>query len=136
MANLKTEFLHADLPASGVERAANIAKQIFYSARGNYESDQQCIDAIARRERLSPSVFRRLLQPSRRPKEVGLTVWSRLCAAYRRQLERQLAQLTDEIDRLEYLEPSDAAVRRLLDDAQALTRKIAAFAGEISPPKA
>lgn len=124
----KISYQISDGATEGVERACEIAKQLITSARGQYDTEEQCLDAVARRAKLTPSKLRQLIQPSRRPKEVGLTVWTRLCAAYRRQLERQLHQLEDEIARLDDLDPDDAAVVRLLHDAENLAGKIRAVA--------
>lgn len=115
-------------PPSAVDRACTVARNLFNAARGNYETDSQAVDAIARKAQLSPAVYRRFLQPSRRPKDVSLSVWQRLLAAYRRFLERRLVGLRDEIDRLDHLEPSGSDMLRLLDEAKALHDKIAAVA--------
>ena len=132
MPNVKAHFSHNGPEISGVERASQIAKQLFYIERGKHENDQQCINAIARQSQLAPSIIRRFLLPSRAPKEVGFSVWTRLRTAYRRQLERQLHKLEDEIARLEHLEPDDVAVLSLLCNAKALVSEIEALAGPLS----
>lgn len=113
-------------PATGVNRACQIAKNFFQAARGNYETDQQTVEAISRQSRLTPAVFRRFIQPSRRPKDVSLTVWQRMLGGYRRYLERELARLQDEIARLEALDPDDRAVEDLLHKARALVVEVEA----------
>lgn len=130
MPHAKHQNLHTP---TGVERACEIAKSLINHARGNYETDSQTVDAVARKARITPAVLRRFLQPSRRPKDVSLSIWQRLVAAYRRHLELELAALQDEIDRLAYLEPDDAAMESLLGKARALCREIEAAAGTVSP---
>lgn len=125
MPNRRYQFSHGP---TGVERACEITRNLFNAARGNHVTDTQTVEAIARRAQLTPSVMRRFLQPSRRPKDVSLGVWTRLLAAYRRYLDGQLAGLRDEIARLEALDPDDAAILDLLDEAKALVRKIEAAA--------
>lgn len=120
-------------PASGVDRACELAKQLFTTARGHYDTDAEAIRAIARHSGLSPAEIRQLLQPSRRPKDVRLGVWSRLRGSYRRYLERQLATLEDEIARLDHLDPDDRALLDLLDRARALESKVEAALEAISP---
>ena len=131
MPNVKEQFSHAD-PTSAVDRACEIARELLNTSRGNYETDKQCIEAVARKSRLTPAILRRFLQPCRRPKEVGLSVWTALQAAYRAQLEQQLAHLQDEIERLEACSPNQRAVLDLLDDAKNLVRKIEGAASSIS----
>lgn len=127
----KATYQISDGATEGVERACEIAKQLITSARGQYDTEEQCLDAVARRARLTPSKLRQLIQPSRRPKEVGYSVWTRLCAAYRRQLERQLHALEDEIARLEICDPTDRAILDLLDEAKNLVRKIEGVAAHL-----
>ena len=116
---------------SGVERATELVKAFFQASRGRHENDDQTVRDIAQRARISPAEVRKFLQPSRRPKDVSLSVWSRISAAYGRYLRQQLHALELEITRLEYLDPDDRALHDLLDDAEALVRKIrAAAAGE------
>ncbi|MEN6302215.1 MAG: hypothetical protein ABFD96_05780 [Armatimonadia bacterium] len=119
-------------PASGVDRACELAKQLFSTARGHYDTDAETIRAIARHSGLSTAEIRQLLQPSRRPKDVRLGVWSRLRGSYRRYLERQLAKIEDEIDRLAYLDPDDAADRDLLHQAETLVDKIKSSISSLS----
>lgn len=114
--------------ADGVERASEIAKSLFNTARGNYETDQQTVAAIARQAQLTPAAVRRFLQPSRRPKDVSLTVWARLVSAYRRYLEQRLAALQTEIARVDALDTDDRALGDLLDEAKALVSRIEAAA--------
>lgn len=110
--------------ASSVDRACQIAKQLFQHSRGNHDTDAATVRTIARRAQLTPAEIRQLLQPSRRPKDVRLGVWQRLVTAYRRFLARELAALEDEIARLEHLEPDDAALQDLLRKARALCGEI------------
>lgn len=124
---------HFEDTPSGVERACQIARQLFNHARGNYDTDQQTVDAVARHARLSPATVRRFIQPSRRPKDVSLGVWGRLLGAYRRYLERELASLEDEIDRLRFLDPDDRAIQDLLHQAEALVSEIEAAAAPVPP---
>lgn len=125
MPNSQYRNLHG--PTS-VERACEITRNLFNAARGNHATDTETVVVIARRAQLSPAAVRRFLQPSRRPKDVSLGVWGKLVAAYRRYLEQQLAALETEIARLEHLEPDDGAMVDLLDEAEALVRKIEAAA--------
>ena len=120
----KISYQISDGATEGVERACEIAKQLINSARGQYDTEEQCLNAVARRAKLTPSKLRQLIQPSRRPKEVGYSVWTRLCTAYRRQLERQLHQLEDEIARLAACDPDERAVVDLLHEAEALAGQI------------
>ncbi len=127
MPNTKYQFSHRPRPPSGVERACGIAKSLFAAARGDHETDAATINTIARRARLTPATMRKFLQPSRRPKDVSLTVWARLVRAYRRYLDQQLAGLQNEIARVEALSPSDSSIRDLLDEAKALVARIEAL---------
>lgn len=121
---MPNKISHFDTPSNGVERACQIAKQLFQHARGQHDTDTECIRTIARQSRLTPATFRRFLQPSRRPKDVSLGIWDRLVAAYRRHLQRELAALEDEISRLRRLDPADAAAEELLHKAQAICDQI------------
>lgn len=128
MPNAKHHFEEAP---TAVERACQIARSLFQHARGNYDNDQQTIAAVARHARLTPAAFRRFIQPSRKPKDVSFTVWQRLLGSYRRYLVRELAALQDEIDRLEHLDPDDAALAALLDKARTLVVEVEAAAGSL-----
>lgn len=125
MPNDRYQNLHG--PTS-VERACDVTRNLFNAARGNYATDTETVNAIARKAQLSPASVRKFLQPSRRPKDVTLAVWAKLRTAYRRYLEQQLAALQGEIARLEHLDPDDGAILDLLDDAKALVSKIEAAA--------
>ena len=113
-------------PSTGVDRACQIAKQLFQHSRGNHETDAATVRTIARRAQLSPAEIRQLLQPCRRPKDIRLGVWGRLLGSYRAFLARELAALEDEIARLEHLEPDDAALQDLLHKAEALAGEVRA----------
>lgn len=109
---------------AGVERACEIARSLIRAARGTHDTDHSAIQAVARHARLSPAVLRRFIQPSRRPKDISLSVWERLVEAYRRHLRQQLAELELEIARLEHLDPADRALLDLLDEAKSLVGQI------------
>lgn len=126
MPNIRFRNQHP--PGDPVARACDITRSLFNAARGNYATDAQTIDAIARQSELRPAVVRRFLLPSRRPNDVSLGIWGRLVAAYRRQLQRQLSALETEIVRLEHLDPSGRAVLDLLDEAESLASKIRSLA--------
>lgn len=120
-------------PPSTVERACDIARSLFNHARGHHDTDAATVRTIARRAHLTPAEVRRLLQPSRRPKDVRLGVWQRLLGAYRAYLQRELVDLQNEIARLDHLEPDDAALQDLLHQARALCREIEAAAPRHPP---
>ncbi len=128
MPNAKHHF--EDAPTA-VDRACQIARTLFQHARGHHDTDADTIRSIARHARLTPAAFRRFIQPSRRPKDVSLSVWQRLLGSYRRYLARELAALQDEIDRLEAMDPDDRALRDLLDKARALVLEVEAAAGTL-----
>lgn len=128
MPNSQYRNLHGP---SSVERACDITRSLFNAARGHHATDSQTVDAIARRAQLSPAAVRRFLQPSRHPKDVTLGVWGRLVAAYRRYLQQELAALETEIARLEACDPDERAMVALLDEAEALARKIRASLQEV-----
>lgn len=112
-----------------VERAESIVQLMFRAARGNHETDRQTVAAIARQAQLSPSVVRRFLQPSRRPKDVSLTTWQRLVDAYRRLLQRQLDAVKTEICRIEAVQRGGhdvAGAAALMAEAQALVARLEA----------
>jgi hypothetical protein len=113
-----------ETPASGVERACEIAKHLVKQARGHHDTDADALREIARHTRLSPAALRRFVQPSRRPKDLPLSVWQRLLGAYRRYLQRELAALEAEIRTLEFLDPDDRALRACLDKAKDLVARI------------
>ena len=132
--NAKCEFSN-DAP-SGVERATELVKAFFQATRGKHENDDQTVRDIAHRARISPAEVRKYLQPSRRPKDVSLSVWSRLAGAYSRYLRQHLGALELEIARIESLDADDRALRALLDDAEGLVRKIkAATAADETVPR-
>lgn len=87
------------------------------------------VQSVARRCRITPSLVRGLIHPSRRPKVIDARWLGRLWAAYLKHLRRQLAELELEIARVEALAPSDRAARDLLDAAQALVRRLEALIG-------
>lgn len=130
MPNHEYEFSHRP---TGVERACQIAKNFFQHARGHHDTDAATVRTIARRAHLTPAEVRQFLQPSRRPKDVRLGVWQRLVGAYRRYLERELAALQDEIDRLADLDPDDRALLDLLHEAENLERKILLALSKVPP---
>ena len=117
---------HFDTPSTGVERACQIARQLFNHTRGNHDTDTDAIRAIAVQSRLSPTTLRGFLLPSRRPKDVSVGTWGRLVGTYRRYLQRELTALQDEIDRLALLEPDDVALQDLLREAETLASEIRA----------
>lgn len=119
--------------SSGVERATELVQAFFQASRGRHENDDQTVRDIAQRARISPAEVRKFLQPSRRPKDVSLGVWSRLFGAYSRYLRQQLHALEIEIARLDGLDPHDRALRDLLDDAEGLVRKIKAATADNEP---
>lgn len=121
---MPNKISHFDTPPSGVDRACQIARNLFNHARGNHETDADAINAIAHQSRLTPAALRRFLQPSRKPKDVSLGVWGRLVGAYRRYLQRELAELQLEIDRLAHLDPDDGALLSLLSETESLQRQI------------
>lgn len=124
---------HFDTPPSGVDRACHIARSLFQHCRGQHDTDADTIRTIARQSKLSPATLRRFLQPSRRPKDVSLGIWDRLVGAYRRHLARELAALEDEISRLRYLDPADAAAEELLHKAEAIADQIRAALPPLPP---
>lgn len=124
----KPHFQFSQEATAEVDRACEIARNIFSSCRGQYDTEKQCVDAVARQTHLTPSVLRSLLYPSKRRKDVSHSVWTRLIAAYGRHLERQLHRLEDEIARLSDCGSADTDVLRLLHDAEALAEKIRAVA--------
>lgn len=128
---MPNKISHFDAPSTGVERACQIARNLFNHARGNHETDADAIAAIARQSQLTPATLRRFLQPSRRPKDVSFTIWERLLGAYRRYLARELAALQDEIDRLAHLDPADAALEDLLRQARALVSEVESVVQEV-----
>jgi hypothetical protein len=116
-------------PIDAVERAEGIVQLMYRAARGSHETDQQTVQFIARQAQLSPSVVRRFLQPSRRPKDVSLTTWSRLVAAYRRLLQRQLDAVRIEISRIEHMQRDQNGMdgaAALMGEAKALVARIEA----------
>lgn len=126
-------FQVVNRPVDAVERAESIVQLMYRAARGSYETDRQTVQAIARQAQLSPGVVRRFLQPSRRPKDVSLTVWTRLVDAYRRLLQRQLDGVRAEISRIEALQRNGHGVDRaaaLMAEAQALVARIEAQIGD------
>ena len=126
--NTKCEFSNG--ATSGVDRATELVKAFFQASRGRHENDDQTVRAIANRANVTPATVRKYLQPSRRPKDVSLGVWTRLVDAYRRFLRQQITALELEVSRLESLGASDRAILALLDDAKDLVRNIEAAAGE------
>lgn len=85
------------------------------------------VKSVARHCKLSPSFVRGLVHPSRRPKVIDARWLCRLWDAYLAHLRRQLADLELELARCEALGSARRPPRDLLDEAQALVRRIEAL---------
>lgn len=124
MSETKNQFWNGG--ASGVDVVETITRDFLKQCRGQYETDHDAIKAIARHAHVTPSVMRRFIQPSRRPKSVSLDIFRRIRSAYARYLRGQLAALQAKIDRAEALAPDDRALRDLAAQVETLADRIRA----------
>lgn len=112
---------------NGVDQAVLFTTGLLKTQRQHYETDIEAIDAVSGQTRLTPSVLRKFLQPSRRPKAVDFDVVGCLRRAYLRMLNQQLDALRTEIAVVEALGAREGAVSDLLDEAKALVGRIEAL---------
>ena len=124
MPELRNQFWNGG--ASGVDVVETITRDFLKQCRGQYETDHDAITAIARHAHVTPSVMRRFIQPSRRPKSVSLDIFRRIRSAYADYLRGQLAALEAKIARVEALDPDDRALRDLAVQVEALASRIRA----------
>jgi hypothetical protein len=111
----------------GVVEASRLVTELVLAHRNNQTAGttNEAIRRVARECSISPAQVRRLYQPSRAPKDVGVGVWHRIYAAYRRYLERQLRGLEQYLRRMDALgdlDPGTAA--DLATEAENLIRRI------------
>lgn len=109
---------------TAVDRAVALTTRMIKLNRGQHGTEKAAIAATAWQCRVSQSVIRRFAYPSRRPKSVDLGLWERIRGAYFAMLRRQLAGIQTEIARVEHLDDPDGAIRRLLDEAEAVADRI------------
>lgn len=114
--------------AETVDQAVDLAVKLLALKRGdctNGKTIERALREVASDSRVGFSQLRRLIHPSRRPKSVSLDLWQRLSDCYVRFLRRELSRLQTEIARVEALRGADdAALRELVDEAEALARRI------------
>ncbi len=118
-------------PVSGVDRTVSIATQFVALSRGHHGSEQAAIAHAARQCRVTPSVLKRFVYPSKRPKSVSLDIWERLRSGYLRFLRSQLDHLETEVSRVEHLGIDDRAAGDLAVKARSLVARIEAAAQDI-----
>lgn len=107
-----------------VAAAIAVVTELVVAKRGQFGT-KEAINAIARDARLSATVVRRLFQPSRHPKDVGMRVWRGLRAAYLKYLRLRIHELQARVRRLEALGHCDDGTRAaLVDEAEALVRRV------------
>lgn len=113
---------------TGVEAAIRLTTELVELKRGPAGGTQAAIRSVAGECRLSPAIIRKFVQPSRRPKDVGLAVWDRLWRSYAQYLRREIARLENDIRRIEALGNADRrAAQHLVDEAEALVRRIKSY---------
>lgn len=107
--NQRFEIMKAESHSlNTVEAAARWASALL--SNESTENQHEAAQRVARRLKASPSLIRGLLQPSRRPKEVGAGVFLALRAAYIDLLERQARRIAEELHQLQ-ADPAAAADR-------------------------
>jgi hypothetical protein len=129
--NTPNQNQNCAVAVSGVDRTTSITTQLVALSRGHHGSEQAAIAYAARQCRVSVSVIRRFVYPSKRPKSVSLDIWERIRSGYLRFLRSQLAGLETEVLRVERLGADDGAARDLADKARTLVARIEAAARDI-----
>ena len=116
---------------AAVEQASAIATD-FIAAKGGSEKQgkHDALRAVARECRISASSLRKFIQPSRRPKSIGVDLWQRLRGGYIAFLRRQLHDIQSRIDAVEAMGTPGPDILDLLDEAQALVGRIRKALGE------
>lgn len=110
--------------ATAVEKAAGIAASYLQSCRGPHGTTQSAVRLAASRSGLTEVAIRKLVQPSRKPKSIGLDIWTRLVDAYSQHLYGELSRIEAELQRLHALGAPEGALADLLDRADALADEI------------
>lgn len=109
----------------GVGEAIRLVTELVIAKRGQCGGTQAAIRTVAKDCSISAADVRRLMHPSRRPKDVRLGLWLRLSAAYRRYLAREISRLEHEVRALESLGNIDPRTAEdLACEAQAVIRRI------------
>ena len=107
--------------ASGVDEAISFVTILVDARRGRGGNKTQIFKQVAAEAKVRATEIRNLYQPSRRPKEVGHGVWRRIHDRYCAFLRVKLAELENEIARVEALDRLDCSTRAdLVGKAQAL----------------
>ena len=109
----------------GVREATRLVTELVNAKRGTSGGTHAAIRTVSVECNITAAQVRRLLQPSRRPKDVGLGIWLRITHAYRRYLLRQIAALEQELRVMEALGNVDPRTAGdLAAEAEALRRRI------------
>lgn len=109
----------------GVAEAIRLVTELVNARRTTSGGTHAAIRTVATDCNITAAQVRRLLQPSRRPKDVGISVWLRITNAYRRYLLRQIAELEQELRVMAALGNVDPRTAGdLAAEAEALRRRI------------
>lgn len=110
---------------NAVSEATRLVTELVIAKRGPSGGTDAAIRTVAKDCQITRAQVRRLFQPSRRPKEVGLGLWLRICTAYRRYLEREIGRLEQDLRRVEALGNIDPRTAdALANEAEALIARI------------
>lgn len=124
--NKMNQSAYSAKAATGVDEAITRVTLLVNSRRGrDGTTKQQAFRQVATESHLSSAEVRKLYQPSRRPKQIGLGVWHAISGAYFRFLRHEISKLEAEINRVEALDGLDLRTRDdLVGKAQALIARI------------
>lgn len=106
-----------------VERAAEIVTRLVEAKDADCGTREAAIKAVAHDCRLGSSKIRQLVEPARKPKQIGTGIWRRLLSAYAKYLNSELSRIRSELAYVEALGRDD---RRPLENLLAETESIQA----------
>lgn len=110
---------------SGVSEAIRRVTELVLSKRVTSGGTNEAIRTVARDCNISAAQVRRLFQPSRYPKDIGVGLWLRIAGAYRRYLLHEIGKLEAELRRVEAMGNIDpGTVQDLAAETEALVRRI------------
>lgn len=100
-----------------VDMASTVAADFTSHCRGQYV-------IAAQRAGLDRDAFKRLLQPSRKPKTISVDFWHRLVSGYTAHLRRELHRIEAEIERLDRIGSPVAPLEDLMDQVDGVADRL------------
>ena len=112
--------LNRSLPNVNAAGAVSLAAQIAtdFSIRSGGQR------VAAQSAGIDREAFKRLTQPSRQPKSIGVDIWNKFINGYTRHLRRELVGIETEIRRLDALGSPLRPLEDLLDEMDAVSDRI------------